>query len=60
MGRCEGTCAPDRQDLERIIRVISYPVSTEIDPRGFGLRACSDDLLELVYEIASAGVSKDG
>lgn len=37
---------------ERIIRAVSYPVCSSIDPLGFGLRSGSDDLIALVHDIA--------
>ena len=47
------TSSPHTEALRSIVRAISYPVCTSIDKRGFGLRPCSDDLIELIHELAA-------
>ena len=47
---------PHLDALRSIVRSVSYPVCTSINSRGFDLHCCSDDLIELVYEIANTSI----
>lgn len=42
--------------LKSIVRAVSYPVCTSLNPQGFSLHAATPDRLELVHEIASSVV----
>jgi hypothetical protein len=40
-----------REALERIDRVVTYPVATEISPRGYGIMPATSDSAEFIAEI---------
>jgi hypothetical protein len=59
--------APDMADrikaleeaLRSIERAISHPVSTQINSKGYGLRPCSPDLVEVVFDRVRAALNGD-
>jgi len=45
--------------LKKIIDAATYPVSTEIDPKGFALRPATTDLLAYIIELAKGDTMTD-
>jgi len=53
----EAALVKARVALERIMRIVTYPADTSIQPRGFGVRSTDITGCELIAEIARLALS---